>query len=85
MAYYGKKSNTKPRVTGKACEVCGLTPEMRWHKHSEFGTTLSIEKHSQNRIRILPYYADKINRPDLADKMLCPECAEELIFKPINK
>ena len=85
MAYYGRKSNTQPRLTGKACEVCGYLPEKRWHKHHDF-STLSIEQHSQNRCRIHPSYANnpRVNRPDLANKMLCPNCAEELIFKPLN-
>jgi len=86
MAYYGRQSNTGPRLTGKPCDVCGSTPEMRWHRHHDH-STLSIERHSQNRAKIDAYYANhpKVNRPDLANKMLCPDCAENLIFKPLNK
>lgn len=86
MGYYGRKSNTRPRLTGRLCEVCGETPEMRWHKHHDH-SLLSIEKHSQNRIKIEAYYANhpNVNRPDLANKRLCPDCAETLVFQPMNR
>ena len=86
MAYYGRKSNTKPRLSGKPCDACGHMPVMRWHKHHDH-STFSIEKHSQNRSKVAPYYANhhKVNRPDLANKMLCPDCYNLLISIPMNK
>lgn len=86
MAYYGRKSNTQPRLTGKPCDVCGKVPPPRWHKHHDI-SLFSFQQHAQNRIHIDPRYANhpRVNRPDLANAKLCPECAEELIFAPLNK
>jgi len=87
MAYYGKQSNTQPRITGQPCDICGTVPDTRWHKHVDYGRTVSIQKHAQNRIKIDAYYANhpRVNRPELAGKHLCPECANTLIFIPINR
>jgi len=86
MAYYGRQAYTKPRLTGKPCDVCGCVPEMRWHRHHDY-STFSIEQHSQNRSKVDSYYANhhQVNRPDLANKMLCPDCFNELIILPINR
>ena len=85
MAYYGRKSNTEPRLTGKPCDVCGKAPEKRWHRHHDH-SALGIIQHAQNRTKIVAYYAShpRVNRPDLIGKMLCPDCAEKLIFGPLN-
>lgn len=86
MAYYGKQSGTQPRTTGKPCDICGFIPVKRWHKHHDHSTFVH-QLHSQNRIKIDPYYANhpRVNRPDLANKMLCSSCAEKLIFQPLNQ
>lgn len=84
MALYGR-AISESRKTGKVCDICGCLPQTRYHRHVDYGRTIGIEEHAQNRIKIAKCYADLANRPDLTDKRLCPDCAEELIFGPINK
>ena len=73
------------RKTSPACDVCGKQPESRNHRHVDCGRAYDVRQHAQNRIKISTHYADWAQRPDLAGKRLCPDCAEALVFGPINR
>ena len=85
MAIYGEQTNSIPRRSGQSCEICGAIPERKTHRHVDCGRTIDIVSHATNRIKIAKLYADRVGRPELANKYLCAECANKLIFNILNK
>ena len=78
-------NDSQGRKTSPACEACGKAPDMEMLQHVDHGRHYGTRLHARNRVRIEAYYANKVNRPDLANKRLCPECANDLVFIPLNR